>query len=1102
MATNTGSNGGKNNTGYIKSGAGSVDQSSGLASALNQASYRREYNEKMFSDNGYLKSSIDDLEAQQKALKKILETSEKLTASEKTRFKNSMEAMNKIAREQKEMFSKQEASAKEIQDSLNKSAKARLKTIDDIYSHWHAKMNDQDKNMQGVIDRRLQALANQSREIKADVEDINEATDNFNKSQKSFKEGLGESVKNFTKAATSLVNMLNLENIANNEYAKKANERYETINKINRSLGFSLTEGNKAYSSLINEFQTFNNNVGNLFNMDDLKEYFQNASTMGLTNQKALEDSLNQNVIANKYMGLSYDTQASMYKYMKLTNNNESIANYNKMMVALTRKGIGVNEDVLSQLIKDGQNVNDILVASGIDMNKYNEGKQATFASLQAEGIDADTAKAMVGMVDKAIQDLYNGDYQSLATKNISAFSLDSMLKRGASYESLYRYIVGNTNASSAKSRGFSGVLRAGALNNALGISADESNLSELGASNADEISKNINDLLEERKKTSDKDVEQYVKQNIAISDLTRVANKNNVWLEKTFGNSWFNYDRMAQLAFGAAIAGNVFNIIGGIGKGIGSLVKFFGAGKGAKGLATLLGGTEASSGLLASSGSLVTALSTAAAVTAPIAIAAGIGKLSDYFDKKSVSEKGDEYALKHPEDKLAQTNNLYKELKGTNSVNQNYWDDSSLGGTFRYLGTGFAELWNRTAGRIGGAEHDNKNYLNIIRNNERQNAYWHGNNGQYMSELMYYVLLDKANMLSQTTGFTADELKETLKAEGLSPNDIWNALNSNDSFWKWSPKTSGGHKLEKEEVLNDRAWFDKYLMSGLDYVPRDGIRAMLHKGEMVLNREDADAYRNAFGYGGSLNPKDRDYVGAHHAGYAGHQGIDLYFNKVGTPVGSAVAGTVVESKDIPVNWKDGKKYHGTDSNGTHYSSYGRVVKVKGKENGKTYIYAHLNKRAVNTGDSVSAGTLLGWSGSTGNSSGPHLHFQVGNAYGEAAHAKYYTNYVRSANGAAAEPGVYGSTKKATSGETSGAALTSGVSSGLAKVNTTGHRAVPGLGGGNENIGNPVGRIVNSVNGVSAKIIDYLETIRKEQEDQRRILNAFSMSQQGIESYD
>ena len=186
MATNTGSNGGKNNTGYIKSGAGSVDQSSGLASALNQASYRREYNEKMFSDNGFLQNSIKDLEKQAKELDKLLNTSKKLTQTEQNRYKMLAADMRKLAAEQDEMYKKQEASSKELQSSLTKSGNMRLKSVDELYRAYMKKEKELNDVGKRQIDAKIREFANRSREIKADVEDINEATDNFNKAQKSY----------------------------------------------------------------------------------------------------------------------------------------------------------------------------------------------------------------------------------------------------------------------------------------------------------------------------------------------------------------------------------------------------------------------------------------------------------------------------------------------------------------------------------------------------------------------------------------------------------------------------------------------------------------------------------------------------------------------------------------------------------------------------------------------------------------------------------------------------------------------------------------------------------------------------------------------------
>ncbi len=89
------------------------------------------------------------------------------------------------------------------------------------------------------------------------------------------------------------------------------------------------------------------------------------------------------------------------------------------------------------------------------------------------------------------------------------------------------------------------------------------------------------------------------------------------------------------------------------------------------------------------------------------------------------------------------------------------------------------------------------------------------------------------------------------------------------------------------------------------------------------------------------------------------HTGID-YAIAYGTPIRASNAGKVIYS-----GW---------------YGGYGKVVIVDhGLYRGQptSTLYAHMSKQAASVGQNVTKGQIIGYVGSTGYSTGPHLHFEV-----------------------------------------------------------------------------------------------------------------------------
>lgn len=85
------------------------------------------------------------------------------------------------------------------------------------------------------------------------------------------------------------------------------------------------------------------------------------------------------------------------------------------------------------------------------------------------------------------------------------------------------------------------------------------------------------------------------------------------------------------------------------------------------------------------------------------------------------------------------------------------------------------------------------------------------------------------------------------------------------------------------------------------------------------------------------------------------HRGIDLAC-KQGEPIHAAKSGTVIKAE--------------------FHSSWGNYVVIQ-HDDGMTTLYAHQQQYIVKAGDEVKQGQTIGYVGTTGNSTGPHLHLEI-----------------------------------------------------------------------------------------------------------------------------
>lgn len=191
----------------------------------------------------------------------------------------------------------------------------------------------------------------------------------------------------------------------------------------------------------------------------------------------------------------------------------------------------------------------------------------------------------------------------------------------------------------------------------------------------------------------------------------------------------------------------------------------------------------------------------------------------------------------------------------------------------------------------------------------------------------------------------SASQFKVMLDQTGLERNRFARVL-TKDTAKAPSKEASGIGGPLLPMPTSESALFEKSITASQRYLREsEGVSRIMRA--LPVRRPLPRQHDTSSTFGGRVDPFTR--------GYAMHSGLDFRAS-TGTP-----AKVTADGKVIAADWTGG---------------YGKMVEVD-HGFGLTTRYAHLSSIEVNVGDTLKKGEIVGLVGSTGRSTGPHLHYEV-----------------------------------------------------------------------------------------------------------------------------
>lgn len=796
-------------------------------------------------------------------------------------------------------------------------------------------------------------LLEQSREMLQNAKELDKA---LKSSSDNMFTRMSNSLHEFRTDFQDMLNTLNINSLSNMLTQQGASNRMAVMNAVKQQFGLNNSEFESFKNDLLGQAQTINSNLGkSLIGSQDVYDTMQRMIDIGITDTAVAQDQLQALMLGNKYLGQSTESQTLLYKYIKRTGDADLANKWNKTIAGLLDSQLGVSKqqlDAITSLLFSSTDTKSKMGWTEEEIEQYNT-SAAILGTALSSTFGNEKGKNLLSTFDDLMSTDSADAIESLEIMTGGRYDyIQSLAKQGdtlSAFQMLSESIQGWMNTVQSSGNSLAMAKTYGALESA-GI--DTSFFSDFTGvtSNFDKLTDNFNTATSDLESflASGKTLEDWISETTDATWEEQMQNAASLFIDKF---PWSALNQAGNLVFGVYMVENILSLVGKIfgvltgGTIINSLSDMMG---GFFGKGSTIGKTAANLGTSGTAGKALGTLGLGLAVVGLTAAAIqGIAN-ANRSGMDNAAQAAYEEAGKALEGTDAAGNtSLQSAYAVQEATNSQTW----LGREGGNLTSGFSYMWT---------------WMTTKDKNSRNKAltqwmYESGvlNNVQWAMAWAYMLdSIDSLKSFNEATGqnFTRETLKNAMETMGYTPSVInTNASKIINAGWK--PYIDNDwNRMETFEI--DPSLYNYSGQGGVEYYPVPSGRRAYNENYNFGIGGDGDSWTSLIRspwikvtsmWGNRPNP----FGGG---GTEDHGGIDIAAPS-GTPIGSAVSGKVYTA-----GWVNG---------------FGNAVYIQGN-NGMNYIYGHMVRTpSVKTGQTVSAGQLIGYVGSTGRSTGPHLHFQV-----------------------------------------------------------------------------------------------------------------------------